>query len=144
MGLTNFVCPEKNGRIMMCVNFTEVNKITPIDQFVFPNRDHLIQNVGHLKPRLFSTIDLGNGLHQTQIYPLDRTQNIIYYCGAEDAVSLLVVWMHKRTHHLSKVASKKSWEKKFRPVVYKFTSMSLFLNTQRKNTMLSSKAPLIN
>ena len=90
----------------MCVDFPEVSKITPKYLFVFPNRDHLIQNFGHIKLRLFSTIDLGNGLHQTQIYPLDRTQNILYYCGAQDALSLLTVWMHKRTRHLSNVASK--------------------------------------
>ena len=37
------VCmPKKNGKIRMCVDFTQANKITPKDHFLFPNIDHLI------------------------------------------------------------------------------------------------------
>ena len=56
----------------MCVDFTEVNKISPKDEFAFPNIEYLIQNVGHIKSRYFSTIDLAKGFHQIKIHPLDR------------------------------------------------------------------------
>lgn len=63
---------KKNGKIRMCVDFTQVNKITPKDHFVFPNIDHLIQSFGTIKPKYFTTIDLAKGFHQIEIHPLDR------------------------------------------------------------------------
>lgn len=82
----------------MCVNFTEVNKITP-------NRDHLIQNVGHFKSRFFSTTDLAKEFHQIDIHPLDRQKTSIIIETTQDAVLTLIIWMDKCTRHLSKVAS---------------------------------------
>ena len=61
------VCvPKKNGQIRMCVDFTEVNKITSKDHFVFPNTDDLIYDVGREKPKYFTTPDLTKGFHQME------------------------------------------------------------------------------
>lgn len=49
---SSIVCvPKKDGRTRMCVDFIQVNKIMPKDDFVFPNIDRVIHNMGKIKPK---------------------------------------------------------------------------------------------
>ena len=67
------VCiPKKNGQIRTCVDYTQVSKITPKNQFPFSNIEKMTQSIGRINPRYFTSLDLTKGFHQIEIHPLDR------------------------------------------------------------------------
>ena len=54
------------------MDYTQVSKIIPKDQFPFPNIEKMTQSIGRIKPRYFTSLDLTKGFHQIEIHPLDR------------------------------------------------------------------------
>ena len=60
--------PDKS--IRLCVDYRELNKVTPLDRHVIPTLPSILDKVGHAK--VLSKIDLTSGFHQIQVEPGSR------------------------------------------------------------------------
>ena len=71
--LSNIVpAKKKNGKIRCCVNFRDLNKVCPKDEFPFPNMDLLIDLVaGH---EMFSFMDGFSDYNQIKMAPRDTAK----------------------------------------------------------------------
>ena len=72
--LTNVVLvPKKDGKVRMCVDFQDLNKANPKDDFPLPYIDNLIDNTtGHA---LLSFMDGFLGYNQIKMAPEDMEKN---------------------------------------------------------------------
>ena len=55
--------PDKS--IRLCVDYREINKVTPLDRHVIPTLPQILDNIGHAD--VLSKIDLTSGFHQIQV-----------------------------------------------------------------------------
>ena len=55
--------PDKS--IRLCVDYREINKVTPLDRHVIPTLPQILNDIGHAA--VLSKIDLTSGFHQIQI-----------------------------------------------------------------------------
>ncbi|KAK5794203.1 hypothetical protein PVK06_035415 [Gossypium arboreum] len=61
--------PKKDGKVRMCVDYRDLNKASPKDNFPLPHIDTLLDNTaGH---SLFSFMDGFSGYNQIKIHPED-------------------------------------------------------------------------
>ncbi|CAN6456006.1 unnamed protein product [Victoria cruziana] len=69
--LTNIVVvPKKNGKIRLCIDFRDLNKATPKDDYPLPNIDLLVDSTaGHA---MFSFMDGYSGYNQIRLAPEDQ------------------------------------------------------------------------
>src|SRR3989442_15981946 len=69
--LANIVpVPKKYGKVRMCVDYRDLNKVCPKDDFHLPHIDLLVDRMaGH---EIVSLIDLALGYNQIMMYPLDK------------------------------------------------------------------------
>ena len=64
--------PKKDGKVRMRVNFRDLNKVCPKDDFPFPHIDVLVDNtVGNV---LMSFMDSSSGYNQIKMAPKDMTK----------------------------------------------------------------------
>ena len=63
---------KSNGKYRMCVDFTDLNKACPKDNYPLPCIDQLVDSTaGH---ELFSIVDAANGYHQIQMHETDKSK----------------------------------------------------------------------
>ena len=55
--------PDKS--IRLCIDYREVNKVTPLDRHVIPTLPQILDNIGHAS--VLSKIDLTSGFHQIPV-----------------------------------------------------------------------------
>ena len=60
--------PDKS--IRLCVEYREINKVTPLDRHIIPTLPEILDRVGHAA--VLSKIDLTSGFHQIQVDPQSR------------------------------------------------------------------------
>ena len=61
--------PKKDGKVGMCVDFRDLNKVSPKDDFPLPHIDVLVDNIaGHA---LLSFMDEFSGYNQIKMAPKD-------------------------------------------------------------------------
>ena len=63
---------NKNGKARMCVDFRDLNKVCPKDDFPFPLIDVLVDNTAH--SALMSFMDGFSGYNQIKMAPRDMTK----------------------------------------------------------------------
>ena len=61
--------PNKDGKVCMCVNYIDLNKASPKDDFPFPHIDMLVDST--IKFKLFSFMDGFSGYNQIRMAPED-------------------------------------------------------------------------
>ena len=62
--------PKKDGKVRMCVDYRDLNRVSPKDNFPLPHIDTLVDNT--TKNSLFSFMDGFFGYNQIQMAPEDR------------------------------------------------------------------------
>jgi hypothetical protein len=63
-----FLVPKPNGTWRMVLNFKGLNKATTnVDRWPIPYIEHLLRNIGQLKPKFFAVMDLTKGFYQCEI-----------------------------------------------------------------------------
>ena len=60
---------KKDGKLRLCVDYRELNKLTVKNKYPLPRIDDLLDQLGGAK--VFSKIDLQSGYHQIRIKPED-------------------------------------------------------------------------
>ena len=60
--------PDKS--ICLCVDYREVNKVTPLDRHIIPTLPQILDNIG--QAAILSKIDLTSGFHQILVEPESR------------------------------------------------------------------------
>jgi hypothetical protein len=60
---------KKDGKLRLCVDYRELNKLTVKNKYRLPRIDDLLDQLGGAK--VFSKIDLRSGYHQIRIKPED-------------------------------------------------------------------------
>ena len=69
--LANIVpVPKKDGKVRMCVDYRDLNKASPKDDFPLPHIDVLVDNTA--KSKVFSFMDGFSGYNQIKMAPEDR------------------------------------------------------------------------
>ena len=66
--------PKKDGRVRMCVNYQDLNRASPKDNFPLPHIDTLVDNT--TKNSLFSFMDGFSRYNQIQKAPEDMEKTI--------------------------------------------------------------------
>ena len=61
--------PKKNGKLRMCIDYRNLNKITKKDKYPLPDADLVIEQLQGA--RHFSQLDLSHGYHQLKLHPDD-------------------------------------------------------------------------
>ena len=64
------VVRKKNNEIRMCCDFRKLNAITRKDSYPLPRMEECIDALAGA--RVFSTLDLASGYHQTEVHPEDQ------------------------------------------------------------------------
>ena len=62
--------PKKDGKVRMCVDYRDLNRASPKDNFFLPHIDTLVDNIA--KNSWFSFIDGFSGYNQIRMAPEDR------------------------------------------------------------------------
>ena len=65
--------PKKDGKVRMCVDYRDLNKISPKDNFPLPHIDTLVDNTKH---SLFSFMDGFSGYNQIKMASEDMEKTI--------------------------------------------------------------------
>ena len=63
-------CPKKDGKVRMCVDYRDLNKASPKDDFPLPHIDVLVDNTA--KSKVFSFMDGFSGYNQIKMAVEDR------------------------------------------------------------------------
>ena len=67
--------PKKDGRVRICVDFRDLNKACPKDDFPLPHIDVLVDNMaGSALMSLMSFMDGFSGYNQIKMAPKDMTK----------------------------------------------------------------------
>ena len=66
--------PKKDGKVRMCVDYRDLNRVSSKDNFPLPYIDTLVDNT--VKNSLFSFMDDFFGYNQIQMAPKDREKTI--------------------------------------------------------------------
>ena len=61
--------PKKDGKVRMCVDYRDLNRASPKDNFPLPHNDTLVDNTA--KHSLFSFMDGFSSYNQTRMAPED-------------------------------------------------------------------------
>lgn len=74
------VVPKKNGKHLVCIDFTDLNKPCPKDFFPLPHIDCLVDATsGH---ELFTFMDAFFGYNQISLFPPDQEKHHSLQIGA--------------------------------------------------------------
>ena len=65
--------PKKDGKVRMCVDYRDLNRASPKDDFPLPHIDILIDNTAQHK--VFSFMDGFSGYNQIKMAPRGRGEN---------------------------------------------------------------------
>ena len=86
--LANIVAvPKKNGKVRICIDFRDLNKATPKDDYPLPNIDLLIDSTaGHA---MFSFMDGYSGYNQIKLAARDQSKTSFYH-----ALGYLLLYSH--------------------------------------------------
>ena len=68
--------PKKDGKVRMCVDYRDLNRASPMDDFPLPHINILVDNTTHHK--VFSFMDGFSGYNQIKMAPEDMEKN--YFC----------------------------------------------------------------
>ena len=66
--------PKKDGRVRMCVDYRDLNKVSPKDDFPLPRIDMLVDNTTKFK--FFSFMDEFSGYNQIKMAPEEMEKTI--------------------------------------------------------------------
>ena len=66
--------PKKDGKVRMCVDYRDLNKASPKDDFPLPHIDMLVDNTTKFK--VFSFMDGFSGYNQIKMEPEDIEKTI--------------------------------------------------------------------
>ena len=71
--------PKKDGKVLMCVDYRDLNRASPKDDFPLPHSDILVQNTAQHK--VFSFMDGFLGYNQIKMTPedMEKTTFIIQW-----------------------------------------------------------------
>ena len=73
------VVPKKNGKIRVCIDFTNLNKVCPKDSFPFPHIDRMVDAIARHELLIF--LDVFSGYNQILMHP-----------GDEEKTSFILEW----------------------------------------------------
>ena len=94
--LANFVSvAKKNGKIRICVDYIDLNKAIPKDNFPFPNIHNLIDN--YAKHEMRSFVDCYAGYHHILMDKKDAKRQLLLYLG----VYIIKEWCHLASRMLA-------------------------------------------
>ena len=77
------VVPKVGGKLRMCIDFRDLNKVCPKDYFSLPSIDRLVESMS--EHELFRFVDTYSGYHHVLMHPGDAkktyfiTENRLYY-----------------------------------------------------------------
>ena len=60
--------PDKS--IRLCIDYREINKVTPLDRHIIPTLPQILDRIGHAS--VLSKVDLTSGFHQIPVQPDSR------------------------------------------------------------------------
>ena len=66
--------PKKDGKVRMCVDYRDLNRVSPKDDFPLPNIDVLVDNTAQHK--VFSFMDSFSIYNQIRMAPKDMKKTI--------------------------------------------------------------------
>ena len=66
--------PKKDGKVRMCVDYRDLNRASPKDNFLLPHIDTLVDNM--VKHSLFSFMDRFSGYNQIRMASEDMEKTI--------------------------------------------------------------------
>ena len=76
--LANIVAvPKKNGKVRICIDFRDLNKATPKDDYPLPNIDLLIDSTAD--HAMFSFMDGYSGYNQIKLAARDQSKTSFHY-----------------------------------------------------------------
>ena len=67
--------PKKDGKVRMCVDYRDLNRASPKDNFPLPHIDTLVDNT--TKHSLFSFMDAFSGYNQIRMAPKDMEKTTL-------------------------------------------------------------------
>ena len=86
--------PKPNGKLRMCIDYREVNKITVRNKYPMPRIDDLLDNLSGAS--FYSSIDLTSGYWQISLHPNDWGKNNIQHSFREVRMEGDAVWFDER------------------------------------------------
>ena len=85
-----FWMPKKDGKVRMCVDFQDLNKASPKDDFPLLHIDILVDNIaGHV---LLSFMDGFSGYNQVKMALEDMEQNFVHYSMGDILLQGHAIW----------------------------------------------------
>src|SRR4051812_6882028 len=91
--LANIVpVPKKDGKVRMCVDYRDLNKASPKDDFPLPHIDMLVDNTA--KFNVFSFMDGFSGYNQIKMAPKDMEKTSFITPGGHWIICIRIFLMH--------------------------------------------------
>ena len=93
------VVPKKNGKVRICIDFRDLNKATPKDDYPLPNIDLLIDSTtGHA---MFSFMDGYSGYNQIKLAARDQSKTSSLRLGALFVIPLCHLGLRMLEQHIN-------------------------------------------
>ena len=93
------VVPKKSGKVRICIDFRDLNKATPKDDYPLPSIDLLIDSTaGHA---MFSFMDGYSGYNQIKLAARDQSKLPLLRLGALSAIQLCLLGSRMLEQHIN-------------------------------------------
>ncbi|KAA3486545.1 reverse transcriptase [Gossypium australe] len=98
--------PKKDGKVRMCMDYMDLNKVSPKDNFSLPHIDTLVDNTAGYS--LFSFMDGFSGYNQIKIHPEDIDKTTFVTMWGKFCYKMMPFGLKMRERHI-----REPWLRKF-------------------------------